>query len=1076
MAAPAYALEHFYHGQVISGGRLQGDPRLLAQSAGVTAAHVSEALRVARLTAPPAAIPGTWALLRGESVPFFLVQAILGNGGQPQRHVVLMPVDVLRAIGGHVRGLAPLLLSQIPVFSTTGHTLPLLTLPQSPQPSAESQENAMLALLTATRDRMDTVETLLASIVQSVPLCITGSPPEIARRLGFIEGLLALLPPPARFNVTFATYVVSAAPLEAQIRFMADDDAPPPHAVHFDWKTAKIGGKPVEDGYARFIKSQLRLGADRVMEQTRSLTPVAGWRLKRGESLAEALGYASHRLKLDTSIINNQPVEAKEVVRVLVEDPTLNDETRMAYIRHLMAFALALEDVEDADLVPMAARGNPDLERAIINQLDGALASGKGAQVYRRLQRWVSIPSGFKGMYWGELLHRAAIANAASLAKAGNAPALAAFLRELHAKATGADAPTGTEGDRTDLAVVVPSAVEFALPLTANDPDLAGLCFGMAAASFPPDRWQRVLTLKPLLMQLPVGIKRIFAHLVNEVKAPAPPGILLQGITEFTSIYGIEWREPLVIRLCEMAVTARRFDLLGADVVNALAATASSAWGRQFSTVLLWIVRSVSNDDLLPQVEAGGRPALLRILLARGSHLDLVGELNRHNRLFYPADKLNQFAALVRAVFTETPLPPADLTAALMAMTSRAMRPLPLAMAYFGALEQHQWPPSMDREVADLTALIADNRLIAEALQPDSLIQLLSYHVERRDEAQTGRIAALLPAAAARWGESGLSIMIQMHGLLTYDERMALIARAALRRYIRRLPDGAAQPVIQRLGRELGENVRVMLEATVLLWRMMAGENLGDYAYTLHTTAQFLYDTALPYMEKNRPAVSSLINDLDSLSGGLSNDDRLALAAEIVDTGRLVAQMAAAHRQAHPKETDEQIVNLLMGRGAAYSLVDVLRALGGYFARGRRVSVRGDRAIAEHPLGDRAAHSVLREVQQINRLLRAALAAIPAPGAVEKDRRFVLSAAALHQEIESLWNEIALTEQRALVRNLAIDLQRIAETVLLMTDRVDTRVLQDDSGLAKKLETNRQRPDNTLELYRFIAGYFRSRA
>lgn len=1071
MAVPSYALEHFYHGQVVSGGRLQGDLRLLAQSPGVHNDHVAEAVRLARIPAPGGSPQGSWALVRGESVPFFIVQAVMGNGGQPLRHVILVPVDVLRTIGGNVRALTALLLPQLPLFSTTGHTLPLLSLPQRPHQTAEAQESAMLSLLSAVHDRLENLEALLAAIIQGVPIIVEHAPDDLDRRLAFIEGLLALLPPPARFGVTFATYATTVNPVETQVRFLADNDAAPPNTMVLDWASGRISGTSAEADYARFIKSQLRLGTERVIEQTRMLTPVAGWRLKQGDTLADALGYGAFRLKIDTAVLNNQPVEAKEVVRVLTEDPTLNDETRVAYIRHLMAFALALDDIEEADLLPAAARGNPDLERAIINQLDGALASGKGDRVYRRLRRWLAIPGGFRGMYWVELLHRAALANASGMVKADDAASLADFLRELHVQSTTAP------GDHGSIAAIVPSVVEAALPLAPSDANLAGLCFAMASATFPPDRWHRVLTLKPMMAQLPAGMQRLVAYLRGDEQAELPHGVLLQAVEEYTGVHGVQWRYPLVIRLAELAITNRHLELLDAQTLDALSDAASTEWGKLYTNVLLWIVRSVSTDEQLPQIEAAGRPALLRILLARGSHIDLVGELNRHNRLFYPADKLGYFGGMVHDVFSQTPLPVTDVSAALNALATRGVKPLPLAMAYFGALEQHQWPPELEKEALELTRLIAGNRLIAEAIQPDSLIQLLAHYVERRDDPQAERIADLLPAAAARRGEVGLSIMTQMYTMLNWDERMIAMARNALRRYIRRLPETAAPGAIQRLGRELGESVRVMLDATLLLWRMMAGESLGDYAYTLHTTAEFLHDTALPYLEKGRaPGISTLISDLDSLSGGLSEEDRAILCVEIVETGRLIAQMANAHRQAHARETQEDINNLLMGRGAAYSLVDVFRSLGGYFSRGRRASLRGDRAIADHPLANRASHLLAREVQQINRLLRAALAAIPAPGAVEKDRRFVISAAALHSEVESLWEEISLHEQRALVRNLAIDLQRISEVVLRVTEKYDVKVLQDDSGLARKLEANRQRPENAIELYRFISGYFGRRS
>ncbi|MDL1900032.1 hypothetical protein FBR02_04600 [Anaerolineae bacterium CFX9] len=1051
---PAYALEHFYHGQVLSGGRLQGDLHLLAQSPGVRPEHVFESMRLARVPALPGAIYGTWSLVRGETVPFIMVQTVMGNGGQPMRHFILLPVDVLRALGGNLQALRTLILGQFPFFSTTGHTLPLLGMPQISPPSAEAQEESMLALMTATRDRMEIIEALLAALIQGVPIIVQHAPEDIDQRIRFIEGILALLPAPARFGVTFTTFSTPQTQIDAQIRFYTEDP-PPDGALIYNWKAAAITGRRVDDEYSRFIRSQLRLDTGLVIEQTRALTPVAGWRLRRGDSLADALHYASDRLKMDSAVINSQPVEAKAVARALIDDPTLTDELRAAYIRHLLAFALALDDVEEADLLTVVSRGNSDLERQIIEQMDNALAAGKGDRVYRRLFQWMQSANGFKGILWVEVLHRAVLANATALARAGDAEAMNNFLMELQS------APPEME-----MMAVLPSIVELALPLSLTHRDLARSTFVLAAMTQSTERWQRVVSARPLLAQLPPAMTRFMTFLLGENKATPPPSLLAQALAEFAP----DQQPPLIVRLTEICCTLGRYDLLDSAALHGLANAATTPWGDQFDALLKWIVRNLSTEDRLPVIEPEGRAALLKIMLARRAFNDLVNDLGRHSRLFYSGDKQMLFATLMRTLFAETPLPVQDIAEGLTTLSQRGSSPFPLAMAYFGALDQHQWAPELEAQAADLTALVTGNRLIAEALQPDQLLDLLNYHVARQDISTATRVALTIPFCTARRGESGISTMIQMYHLMDWEERLKTAALDSLRRFIRRLPDNTALAAIDRFGRDLGDPVREALEATHLLWRMMAGEGIGDYAYTLNSTARFLYDSALAYMDRNRtPTIAILINDLDSLSGGLNEEERAALVEEIVELGRLVYALATRHRQARPKETDDHINSQLSGKVSAVSILEVWRIMGGYFSRGRRFTVRTERAISEHPLGDRAAHLLVREVQQINRLLRAALRAAPA------ERKLNLSARAITLEVESLWEDISLHERRALVRDLAIDCQRIPELALLMTERADPKALEINSGLGKKLDTNKQRPENTLEFYRFVHGYFKAR-
>ena len=162
---------------------------------------------------------------------------------------------------------------------------------------------------------------------------------------------------------------------------------------------------------------------------------------------------------------------------------------------------------------------------------------------------------------------------------------------------------------------------------------------------------------------------------------------------------------------------------------------------------------------------------------------------------------------------------------------------------------------------------------------------------------------------------------------------------------------------------------------------------------------------------------------------------------------------------------------LIDGKGSASTIFDIFRVMGGYFARGRRLSARTDKVSGNHPLADRSAPVLMREVNQIARLLKNALRTFP-----PNTPRIAITAEAIIGELESLWSDIALHERRTLVRDLAIDLQRIAELTLMMTERVDVKGLQDSSnGLTRKIDANRHRPENAMEFYRFVYGYFHSR-
>jgi hypothetical protein len=337
-----------------------------------------------------------------------------------------------------------------------------------------------------------------------------------------------------------------------------------------------------------------------------------------------------------------------------------------------------------------------------------------------------------------------------------------------------------------------------------------------------------------------------------------------------------------------------------------------------------------------------------------------------------------------------------------------------------------------------------------------------------RDTGPINRLVTVLPIAAAQQGAEGISPMLRLYESLDWSEEVRQAAMEGLRHFVRRAGEPFARQAVYKLGSELGSGVRRHLESTYLLQRMMGGANIPDYADALHTTAEFLYDTAVAFIDKNKlPTLTMLVNDLDSLNGGLALEDRATLSDAILEFGRLVALLAGRHRAARPRDTEESVDALLNGQGGAQTALDVFRIMGGYLAQGRRVGVKTEKSIEGHPLNARAAHLLLKDLPGMNRLLRTAIRAFPA------NEKVTIGADVIRAETESLWGEITLAERRALVRDLAIDLQRIPDLVLMITERGDARALQDDSTLGKRLDMMRQRPESVLEFYRLMHGYFK---
>ncbi len=1051
MSTVTYALEHFYYGQ--SPEQPASELQVLAKSQGIETQHVEEAIENALI--PAADTPtGSWALIRGkQALPFVMVQAQNTPTNNTMWHFIVMPTDVLRAIGGNLKAIISLAQVQMPAFPKPVSKLQQL-LVDHPQPiSTEEQIDDILELMNDTHNQIDIIESLLAGIVQGVPVVVQGAPNDLETRVQFIQGLLALLPPSARFGVTFATHTLENTKIDTQIRFFGGEKLNRQTLV-YGWQKGKLGGNIVTDDYSHFVASQLRLDAELVSQQTRNLTAVAAWRIKRGEGLADALGYASYRLKLDDALINNQPVETADVSKVLAEDPTLTDELKIAYTHHLLAFALALGDMQHADPIAPMLRQNRDLEWAIQSQFDEAIKEGKSLLVYDALSRWMANPLGPTGSHWVELTHRAIKSHMQTLVQKRDLKAINAFLEHIHHASPG-----------LEIGKIIPQLIEMVLPLSVLDRDLNLTVFLIAVNYLESDVLRRLISAQKFTAQLPPTLSRLAPYLTGEDAGMAPSGLLLSAATDF----GDEWRDPVLIRLAESAIRAKRPDIVDAQALGGMVGLIGTTWGVQYSQTLNWIAIMLCRDETLTRLELPGPTSLLRLLLASGGYKDAANELIHQARVLYPGEAQADYVAMVQHLFAETPIPIQQMPNVLKALNEAGVKSLPLLMAYIGILEAHSWSSALDRIAQQATSMLLESPGMGKVIPASAIIALLKFHINRKDIDQTIRVASVMPQVAIREGTRGINLIGRMYKLMDWDDKVRIAALELLRRYVRIAPDAEARKAVTAFGREFGAGIQQATETSYAMRRMFDNLDLIEYADFLHVTAEYLYDTAVTYADKSKiPTVGALMNSLDSLGGNLSSNDRIVLANELNAVGKTLLELGKPW-QARSRELDQHIENLLQGRKDPTSALDVFWIIAGYLARGKRQPLKLQRILSQHIFGDRTAPHVLDETRITSAVLQSALTAFP------PNHKLTLSAESIREEMDSLWGDIPLEKQREIVRDFMSDLQRVGELAYLIASSGNPKAME-DGGFARKLEEASQQPKSTIEMYRFVSGYFRARS
>ncbi len=1023
---------------------------MLAKTQGVTDDVVAEALRLAFL--PPTKVKGEggWAILRGrQHIPFLFVESEVGEAGQSVLHYVIMPSESVRALSGNLRVFNPVLNIPAPEYDGIGNKLKPLELNGVTPSSAEQEVDDILDFMMATHNRMHVMESLLGAVVRGTPVWIANAPQDANQRLIFLSGLLNLLPPSVRFAVTYATHTLPSTQIDVQIRFITDASEAPADTVVYNWQDGSFAGPEIQEGYSRFIVSQLRLDAELVVQQTRRLTQVASWRVKEGDRLADALAYASQRLSTDDAVLNGQPVEVSDTADMLANDPTLSDDLRLAYARHLMSFSVALGELEHAEPLGIMLGQSADLAETAYNRLREATTQGVAGDVYDLMAKWLQNPLGPQGQQWINLTHTAATVYFQDMIDAGDVPEIILFLQDVD------KAGIAVNADR-----LMPKLLDMAKPIAPGDRRLAARVFLYSCRYAPLSDIANLLNNPQFTRHLPDDTQEFLALLQD--RAPiTKANTLVNAVRSFKAA-----RRLILVRMIELAMSRGHPEVIDENVLKQLVVIGGTELGDRHADVLFHVVKTLSTDDNLPRLSASEQRLVLAILLALGAYKDLAGEMLRHSRLLYGPDEQTAYAQMVQQLFSDYPIAPDDLLEALGIIDANGIKSLPLVMVHTGAIRAQKEPSeAADRAAANATEMLERQPSLLSVMPMDGMQTLVAYHLRRRDVDALERTAVLLPDVATRYGTRTVKMMGQIYQSLNWDERLQASRLEMLRRYVRNIDPEEAQVAVSGLGQALGEDVHSQLNAVNAIKQLTDSQPIEDYAAQLHRAADFLHDTAAAYVNgRNLPSIKSLVTDLDSLPGGLSDKERRQLAQHLIDVGQLMLQLGERHRSVRNSNSDARIQALIKAEADPQSAIELLQLMSSHLAEGERLSIPVAEQTHPRPLPSRSG-PILAEELTVTRAVLMAMVRVE-PGT---------DANAVQAEFLSRWYAVSAEERKRLGDNFAKDLQRVAKIVPMIAGQGDARALE-ETGLGRRLENNRAKPRNTIEFYRFASGYYTARS
>jgi hypothetical protein len=1040
------ALQILHYGQLVHHGEPKGDMRVLAKSAGITDELIELAQQHALIPAFKEKTGLSWGIIRTKrGLPQILTRAEEGAAGQKMYQFIFMPTEALRELAGDFNLLASYLLEPLPVYEMLGDALQPVKLGTITLPSMEKQVESLLDLMTYTKNNTRNIQPLIASVVSGTPLVIKNAATDAKERLGFIIGLLTLLPSSTRFGISFLMHNTPDSQFSAQIMFVDGAVTETDDKTYFDWESGAITGKDVEDEYSKFITSQMRLDPEMVIRETEKLTPTAGWRFGSGDSLAKALDYASRRAKLDTSILNNLPIEAESAAQVLAEDPTLSEDLRLAYARHLMNFSLALDDLTHIDAVTATMHLHQELETEVYQYMVKAQKDGKGALIFETLVRWMDNPFSPQGKQWAKLMAESALAELNDLISNNEMEFLSDYLDDI--KKLGAHARP-----------IAPRVIEKSLPYAGNSPEIPTKLLLLAIQHLEEDKLQRLLGSPRFMQPLSRDVKRFFALLTQQDRQ-APPKTLALAIASIDEAN----RDEVLLQFVKMAYQSRRIDLIDEPVLSDLVRVVV-AKNIQFDKHLIAGIAQAINGQTVTKLKRPAPRMVLQLLLASEDYAALAHAMVMQSRDVYRAEGQLDYIVSIQETFAETKLSAFDAHGALNTLETQHINEIPLMAAICGALEGTGWDAEMtdfaDRVMRDLS----ESHRNLEVIPPQTVMALLQFQARQPDSHRL-RIAARLVGSANAYeqGKVALNAVNRAFKMLDSNERTKPIALEVVRQFVREGEEKPAQHMIKFYSDQLGQETARKLQLSYEFSNMMGRMDWQTYATSLQVTVDLLQRTVDAFHNENkRPNLGHLRLMVEKLRRDTSAGRHQDIHRELRQLAQAIVTLGLRHSR-RSSDNDRHIEAVVQGKQNPGSIIDVYRAAGGYLLDNTVHPLRMKEANPDFPLGDATGEDLVTNISIASDLLHEATNAL-------QSSRDMWTYEHIVEEIDSQ-TKAQFSDTQDDLRQIGRNWQRLADLIAWIYKEGDAKIIEDNNSKGRKLDEHIIAAENPLELFRFVYGH-----
>lgn len=1069
--ARLFQLEQCYVAMPTSGAGRQ----LIASSSSVAAGLVEEFARLAPLQAPilktpefNEPMPLTVGIFRGETVDYIIARAgRTPDGKQMIIHYLAVPAAAVRWLGGNLTLLEGIV--QAPLVPPD-RSLPAFVF-EPVSPTYELQNRVLLALLRTTKNNTKLVNGLTASLIQAVGVGVINAPPDLTERLSLLMGLLMLLPLPARVALTFVTSVGGSSNSRAQFKFFDTAIFPTNHVV-FDWANKKLIGDAPEHPYSKYIVAQLRLDTSLVVEQTERLSRTAVWRALRKDDLANALTWLAKRAGLDSVIQANQPADRAMVASVLREDPTLPDDLRVAYAKHLINFSILLDDPTYTEIIPTAAAQNQEVASAIYDQLESAAAKPENAKAaFRMVAGWISQPPlGVEVERWRPLLSLALATRHTAVLQKRDTAEMLTLMSELSVSSSALHIENSIIG-----------ILNTGYQLAYQDGRMAHTIFLMALTHLSLDDLQRILGDARFSAQLPLELRELIPYFTatpNQSRVPRA-GLLVRA----ADVYGTA-EQPLILgRLVEWAISLRRWDLLDTLAIRSLIEVTRSPYAQRFEALILSLIQAFAEPDLMRTLPPETTRQLMAMSLALGRYDETIDQLLHYQDVVFRPAETGRLADLVQRVLREAPLSANQLQAFLEVLAHSNLRTTAKLAGFVGALEGQHYHVEMEPAAKQLAAMWTNDPRLIALRGIDPVLNLMASFVARKDRHETMKLAVAVVDYVIAMGADGdyedslsapqvAETLYKVYGLLSRSPDLQTEAIPLLASYVRNAEPATAETFIAAMSSKDDRRLRQGLEATRTLRNTLGGHDFHAFNDHIVVASTLLADFSALFAEGQEiPPLFKLRRWVGAMtSSQLFEADRRQLSDQLTRLARQLMQLFLAQQLRTKNRTRAELeqarLQLLNVATTPSTGVEALLWFSGYLIQGR---VPDSPAPHEQPsslLGARALADMLTEIQMTVQVLDCLLTAFPADRPAPE-----LEPTAWTKEVDTVWAFLSTGEQAYIQTPSGVGAYQLARLIQTIGTKANDKHLL-DNGPGKQLFIGKQQPRSVVDLLRWIAGFY----